>query len=157
VLELLAGTASLGRSTQLQLSHGETLVAIGGALSDLGRRAEAAQKTRQGLAILRKLAGSADGSTQALTRIAEALLTARPAEFQDPGAALALLEKSLAWHAADPSASLLHARALRKLGRESEALSTAAAALAQLPAADPKRVYTSVDIRRRIETFLNAR
>jgi non-specific serine/threonine protein kinase/serine/threonine-protein kinase len=157
VLELLAGTATLGQSTQLQLTHGETLVAIGGALTDLGRPVDAAQKTRQGLAILRKLTVGAEGSTQALTRIAEALLTARPAELQDARAALALLEKSLAWHAADPSAALVHARALRKLGRESEALSTAAAALAQLPPPDAKRAYTSVDIRRRIETFLTAR
>jgi tetratricopeptide (TPR) repeat protein len=140
----------------VQLTHGETFVAIGSALSDLRRPAEAAPKTRQGLAILRKLADRGQGATAALNRIAEAFLSARPAEFQDPRLALTYVERSLASHGAEPATALLKARALRRLGREPEALATAAAALAALPPPDPQRKNTYASVRRKIETFLTA-
>jgi eukaryotic-like serine/threonine-protein kinase len=149
VLELLADAATLHQSAQHQLTHGETFVAIGGILMDLGRHAEATPKTRQGLAILHRLADSGQASSRALNRVIDAFLSARPAALRDPRLALAFLEKS----PADPATALLKARALRQLGRESDALATAAAALAVLPAAG---AHKSSKIRSRLETFISA-
>src|SRR6185295_5179763 len=110
-------SARAGQSAQVLLSYGETLAAIGGILEgEGGQRARAVEKTRQGSSILRKLAPVQPGSA-ALLRIAEAHLTARPAELQDARFARACVE-----HLPDASAALLKARALRRMGREADAV-----------------------------------
>jgi hypothetical protein len=101
----------------LQLTLGETLAAIGGIRDSVDH-------TRQGLAILRKVAAHEQGSTQALTRIAETFLIAKPAALQDHRFALECVETAIARSAGslDPSAGLLKARVQRRLGREEDAV-----------------------------------
>ena len=132
---------------QLQLTLGETLAAIGGIRDSVDH-------TRQGLAILWKLAAHGQGSTQALTRIAETFLIAKPAALQDHRFALKCVETAIARSAGslDPSAGLLKARVQRRLGREEDAVATANAVLAQMPS--PASGQPSTGVLRRIEEFL---
>jgi tetratricopeptide (TPR) repeat protein len=138
VLDLLA---RMQPSTQTQLTEGDTLVAIGALTRNDAR-------TRAGIAILTRVADRADSSSQALTRVANTLLTAKV----DPARALAYLDRALAQPgvARDPSVALLKARALRRLGREREAVATAARALSDAP----DTAQTSGSTRTRLETFL---
>ncbi len=89
VLTLLDQSTNLAQSVQLQLTQGETFVAIGGIV-------DSKEKTARGLAILKELAAREQGSAQALARIGGTFLEAKPAALQDPRFALECIEKAIA-------------------------------------------------------------